>query len=676
MAMSQPSDQIPEAERPYAPDRLPYDASRHLGLPQIAVREDDRDLAQGKAVAPCTQAHLDLEGVPFGADSIEIDGFENGAAETLEATGGVGDGQSGDPSRVQIGRVGEQEAGDGPVHDRDPAVEVPGAENEVVLAYRGEELWQVGGVVGEVRVHLEDGVVVASEGPPKAFDVGGSQAELPRPVQHVEARLLAGELIGYLSRAIGGRVIDDEDVEPGVLFEDERHQPWQVVAFVVRGYDDERPFQLVFHAFLSWWRPPPSLRRSETTLIGGRLQVKVLYIVTAYDRHAGDGITPWLVETIRRLGDRGVDVEVLAPSYRGLGSGRVDGVMVHRFRYAPGGLEDLTHDQTAPDRVRERPAYLGLLPGYAVAGSVAAARVARSGGFDLVHVHWPLPQALLGWAARTAASIPLICSFYGVELTLARTSRVPMLRPFLRRAIRTADAVTAISTYTTGLVKDVYDRPVELIPFGATIPIPDEIPPSPVSSAVRLLFVGRLVERKGVGYLLDALARARGRGEEVVLDVVGQGPSRASLEAHASSLGVGDVVRFHGFVSEAELIRRYVDCDVFVLPAVVDAKGDVEGLGVVIIEALAYGRGVIASDAGGITDIVEHERTGLLVPPGDADALADAIVDLSRDRERAARLGRAGRAHVQEHFSWPAVIGKLTELYGRVKERGAWNGAR
>jgi glycosyltransferase involved in cell wall biosynthesis len=413
--------------------------------------------------------------------------------------------------------------------------------------------------------------------------------------------------------------------------------------------------------------------------------VKVLYIVTAYDRHPGDGITPWLVETIHRLGAAGVEVEVLAPAYRGLRSGRVDGVMVHRFRYAPAALEDLTHDQTAPDRVRERPAYLALLPGYAVAGAWAARRLARTGGYDVIHVHWPLPQALLGWSARRAGSAPLVCSFYGVELTFARRSRVPGLVAFLRRAIRTADAVTAISTYTTSLVRAVHDRPVELIPFGATVPVPDQPPALPPAPPFRLLFVGRLVERKGVRHLLDAVARARTDGVDVVADVVGEGPIRPALEAHARSLGLASAVRFHGFVSDEELVRRYVECHAFVLPAVVDEKGDVEGLGVVIIEALAYGRGVIASDAGGITDIVDHDRTGLLVPPGDAAALADAIATLAADPGRLARLGRTGRAYVEERFSWSAVIGRLVELYARLApgrprqdaraQEVKWNGA-
>jgi glycosyltransferase involved in cell wall biosynthesis len=396
--------------------------------------------------------------------------------------------------------------------------------------------------------------------------------------------------------------------------------------------------------------------------------VKVLYIVTAYDRHPGDGITPWLVETILRLGDAGVDVEVLAPSYRGLASGPVNGVMVHRFRYAPARIEDLTHDQTAPDRVRERPAYLGLVPAYLAGGVRAARRLARTGAYDVVHVHWPLPHALLGWAARRAGGTPLVCSFYGVELTFARGSGLPFLVPFLRRAIRTADAVTAISTYTAGLVRGYYDRPVDLIPFGATIPFPPAIPAAPASPPFRLLFVGRLVERKGVRYLLDAVARAR-RQTDVRLDVVGEGPIRPALERHAATVGLGDAVRFHGFVSSDQLVRRYAQCNAFVLPAVVDEKGDIEGLGVVIIEALAYGRPVVASGAGGITDIVEHERTGLLVPPADVEALARAILDLARDPERAARLAQAGREDVAARFSWSAVTGKLVALYDRLAAR-------
>lgn len=395
--------------------------------------------------------------------------------------------------------------------------------------------------------------------------------------------------------------------------------------------------------------------------------MKVLYIVTAYDRHPGDVITPWLVETIRGLRVRGVEVEVLAPAYRGQPGGWIEGVRVHRFRYAPRWWEDLTHDQTAPDRVREKPWYLALVPGYVLSGMWAAWRLARRGGFDVVHVHWPIPHALLGLAARRAGGQPLVCTFHGVELTWTR-HQLRALLPFLRYVIRTADAVTANSTYTAGMIRAVEDRRVEIVPFGATVDVPATIAEPRVrgrGEPFELLFVGRLVERKGVHVLLEALPRVLER-QQVRLRIVGDGPLRRQLERQAERLGLKDVVRFEGFVTAEALARAFAECDAFVLPAVVDRKGDTEGLGVVLLEALGYGKPVVASAAGGIVDVIRHEQTGLLVPPGDAGALAAAIERLAADSELGRELGRGGRAHLEREFSWPVILDRLVGLYRRL----------
>ena len=395
--------------------------------------------------------------------------------------------------------------------------------------------------------------------------------------------------------------------------------------------------------------------------------MRILYIVSAYSRTDDDVITPWLSETIRRLRARDVEVEVLAPSYRGLGDQVIDGVRVHRFRYAPRRWEDLTHDQTAPDRVREKPAYLTLVPGYVVAGSVAAARLARSGRFDALHVHWPIPHGVIGLAAQRASGLPLVSTFHGVELTWT-ARKMPWLRPFLRRLIRASDAVTANSSHTERLIRAEFERDVVRVPFGAALEAGAESGGRPRPSgavpdqAFRLLFVGRLVERKGLVHLLDALASLRGR-RPLELDIVGDGPLRGLLEERTRELGLGDVVRFRGFVPAAELRRSFAHADAFVLPAVEDAKGDVEGLGVVLIEAQMHGVPVIASASGGIVDIVLHERTGLLVPPGDAVALAGAIERLAGDEALRTRLAASGREHADATFSWEAIIDRLVALY-------------
>lgn len=396
--------------------------------------------------------------------------------------------------------------------------------------------------------------------------------------------------------------------------------------------------------------------------------LKALYIVTAYDRHPGDVITPWLVETIRRLRDENIEVEVLAPAYRGLAAGEVDGVYVHRFRYAPKSWEDLTHDQTAPDRVRSRPWYLALVPGYALSGTWAALRLARRHHYDVVHVHWPLPHAIQGLAARRATGCPLVLSFHGVELTWAR--EFPPFRPFLRHVIRSADAVTANSSYTIRMVRAIHDRHVDLIPFGATVQVSHRPAPSPRTpdDTFQLLFVGRLVERKGVHYLLDAVAHLRD-SYRLLVRVVGDGPWRRRLEARSAELGLQNMVRFEGFVSSDELARRFSECDAFVLPAVTDSKGDTEGLGVVLIEALSYGKPVVASAAGGIVDIVKDGETGRLVAPGDSKALAQVIAEYIERPDQAQMLAARGRAHVEAQFSWPVIIRRLSSLYRELVAR-------
>ncbi|HEU4456897.1 MAG TPA: glycosyltransferase family 4 protein [Longimicrobium sp.] len=396
--------------------------------------------------------------------------------------------------------------------------------------------------------------------------------------------------------------------------------------------------------------------------------MKVLYLVTAYARDPGDVITPWLVETIRRLAARGVTVEVLAPAYRGLETQVVEGVRVHRFRYAPKGWETLTHDQTAPDRIRERPQFLGLVPGYVAAGSAAAAKLARTGGFDVVHAFWPIPQGVLGLWAKRRSGLPLVSTFFGVELTWME-KQFPFLAPLLRRIVRGSDAVTAISTYTAErLARQVPGVQPAIIPFGAAVDAPPQPPPYTYDGArpFDMLFIGRLVERKGVHVLLDAISRLP-PGRRARLHVVGDGPDRERLEARAAELGLlGERAIFHGFVSKEDLQRRLETCDAFVLPAVVDAKGDTEGLGVVLLEAMSYARPVIASAAGGIVDIVRDGRNGWLVPPGDAAALAGAIAACMDDPERARTFGLNGREDVEAGFSWDVIADRLAEIYRRV----------
>lgn len=392
--------------------------------------------------------------------------------------------------------------------------------------------------------------------------------------------------------------------------------------------------------------------------------MKVLYIATAYPRSETDVITPWLVETIRRLQKRGADITMFTSAYAGLGDQVLFGTPVKRFRYFFSRWEKLTHDETAIDRVQK--GFLNKITAifYLVCGTFAVWRLCRREKYDIIHIHWPLPHFLFGYVAARTCNAPTVISFHGAELMAVR-HKFKILRPFLRWAISSADRVTANSTHTVKAIQQIFNRPVDIIPFGAALPEPDFTQTPKPGEHKQILFVGRLVERKGVRYLIQA-ANTLSRHHKIKVNIVGTGPELPALKQLTQQLNLDDVVILHGQVSAEQLQTHYQNCDIFVLPAIIDSKGDTEGLGVVVIEAMTYKKPVIASAVGGITDLVISERTGLAIPPGDTDALAKAIARLITDNQLAHRLAQAGYEHIQKNYSWQAIIDRLINLYREI----------
>ena len=150
------------------------------------------------------------------------------------------------------------------------------------------------------------------------------------------------------------------------------------------------------------------------------------------------------------------------------------------------------------------------------------------------------------------------------------------------------------------------------------------------------------------------------------LVIVGDGGERAGLESQVKSLGLQDAVTLTGFISSEQKEQYLRECSAFVLPAVRDAKGDVEGLGTVLLEAMMHRKPVIASASGGITDIVKHEQTGLLVKERDVPGTADAIVHLLTEPDLSRRLSEQGYQHAVQAFGWDSIIDRTMKLYAEV----------
>jgi glycosyltransferase involved in cell wall biosynthesis len=392
-------------------------------------------------------------------------------------------------------------------------------------------------------------------------------------------------------------------------------------------------------------------------------KISVLTLTSVYPRFNEDTEVPWLRIFMRELAARGCGVTVAAPSYKGLKSHTIDGIPVRRYRYAPANLEFLTHDEGAPSKIARNPLLQLLAVPYVISGSLKTLFLCLKLKPAVIHVHWPFPHAFMALFARLfRGRTKIVLTFYSAELLLAKKKK--WIRPILKHFIKRADSVIAISAFAKDTVKSIYDRDIEILPYGTTLRnASGAAAPRPPSGKFRILFVGRHIERKGIEYLIKAAASLNPALYQV--RIVGQGDLTEKLKTQAAKEAPGQVV-FLGKISNEELEKEYQNAGCFILPAIVDSRGDTEGLGVVLIEAAEYGVPVIASAVGGIVDVVIDGKTGLLVKEKSPQDLADAIKRLHDDPSLSKSLADNCLTHVREFFSWDRITEKQVAIYKKV----------
>ena len=428
--------------------------------------------------------------------------------------------------------------------------------------------------------------------------------------------------------------------------------------------------------------------------------MKVLVIGSVYPRFQEDAEVPWLRTSIAHLKKAGVEIQVLAPAYKGLKSHDIDGTPVNRFRYAPAAWEILTHEEGAPSKMASKPWLQLLAIPYIINGFIQCLRICRKWKPDVIHAHWPFPHAYIALGAAKLFKIPLVLNFHGAELLLIRKKK--WVKPLLKFAIGQAQAIFANSSFTASKIKALRNVNVEWSPYGTTLETRDErdvilsgtkdpvtITPHPVNGKFKILFVGRHIERKGIRYLIESSKYLP--QNEFEIRIVGVGDLTEQLKQQACSAqaptlchpernevkskdpvnfseieGSPASIIFTGKLSPEDLANEYKTANVFVLPAIVDSKGDTEGLGVVLIEAMELGLPIVASNVGGIPDVVIDGESGILVPEKDPVALADAFKRLASDPSLTGKLLAGARKRIDECFTWDGIIERQVEVYNKV----------
>ena len=428
------------------------------------------------------------------------------------------------------------------------------------------------------------------------------------------------------------------------------------------------------------------MRRSRHTLhnisYNRSSTVRILTVTSSYPKYRGDTTAPFIASITKALAARGHELTVVLPARADLDPEPVAGVRFCPFRYAPtqglsvfGYAEALRADVTLKHQTYLA-APLALLAG-------AGRLLAESGRehYDVLHAHWVVPNGAMAWPASRARRLPLVVSLHGSDVFLSE--KKGPFRSAAKLAFERASAATACSDdlATRALALGARERP-EVIPYGVdaaefraepsrgqtlrrTLGIDDE--------TIVILAVGRLVRKKGFEYLLDAAAKlnrphrpdrqARKFGKFAIV-IAGKGDLGSELERRAEALRVpGDTdvaaaavtVALVGNVDRAALPAYFAMADIVTVPSVRDAAGNVDGLPNVLLEAMASGRAIVASDVAGIPQVIRDGRDGLLVPEQDPDALAHAIESLARSKKKRDELGASARKRAVEAFSWNLV---------------------
>jgi glycosyltransferase involved in cell wall biosynthesis len=307
-----------------------------------------------------------------------------------------------------------------------------------------------------------------------------------------------------------------------------------------------------------------------------------------------------------------------------------------------------------------RPSLLGRA---LVAFAACAAHVPEiAGSADHLHAHFATYPALGAWLAHRLTGTSYSFTAHAHDIYVHQLA--------LRRRVEEAQFVVAISDYNRRLIEDLSgsDTPMHTIHCGVDLVNYRFRPIAPPRSGpVRALCVASLEEKKGHRFLLEALA-SEPRLERMELHLVGSGKLREELEGQARRLGLGERVRFHGSRPENEVAGMLRRAHLFVLPSVVDRSGDMEGIPVALMEAMATGVPVVSSRLSGIPELVRDGQTGLLADPGDVGALGSALLRCLDDSDGCLERARAARRLVEREYELHANAGRLAHLLG-VRER-------
>ncbi len=385
--------------------------------------------------------------------------------------------------------------------------------------------------------------------------------------------------------------------------------------------------------------------------------MKICHLTTSFPRFEGDPSSHFVYEQVRHLS--GHEITVLAPmDEKTKKNEALGGARVERFSYFFKPFQNVAYGSGLANNLRHWSAR-AVFPFFMLFFFLKAWSVSR--GKDMLHAHWVV-AGFVAMLIKKLTGKPYVLTVY------RSVWENPISQRLNRAVLENANYVIFISSYVRDQSLQIADVKNQVIPLGV-----DEKRFRPnVKGKMRkelglkgnmVLSVGRLVEKKGFVYLLEAVEDL-----DCSLVIIGRGEDREMLERKAKDLNIEERIVFVNSVPN-EIMPNYMkDADLFVLPSIVDSKGETETQGVVLVEAQACGVPVVGSKVGGIIDVIKDGKTGYLVEEKDVEEMRAKIGKLLEDKKLRKKMGKAGRRKVLKEFTWNSSAQKIKKAYSKAVE--------
>ncbi len=397
---------------------------------------------------------------------------------------------------------------------------------------------------------------------------------------------------------------------------------------------------------------------------------RILVLTSTFPRWENDTDPKFVYDLARRL-TKQFDVDILAPHYKGIPTHeRINDLNVYRFKYFITNYQKLAYDGGILPNIKKQPILTILIPFFIASQTWNIFRLIRKNNYHAIHAHWLIPQGLslyiLSKIHRKAKHSNIVLTSHGGDLF---SLNMPGLKILKKNILLLAQHVTVVSSAMKekAISLGIKSEKISINPMG--VDLENKFTPTYQDKKKNIIFTGRLVEKKGVEFLIKAMNKIVKQHKEAHLTIIGDGPLKNELKQLSSSLNLNNNISFLGAIPNNDIPSYLQKSLIAVIPSIITKSGDQEGLGLTIIEAMGCECITIASKLPAIKDIIKDNHNGFLVEQQNSSDIASLIQHILKNANECQKIASQGRVDVIQNFDWDKVTLSYIKLFNQLNSR-------